>query len=111
MRNTMYLKLALVNLKNNRRTFVPYLLACIGCVLMFYNMLILRYNPGLSEMPGAAILESMFQFGVVIIGIFSLIILFFYNEKRGKYNLKYVFYLFYPLHMGILFLISMFVSG
>ncbi len=43
--------------------------------------------------------------------LFSLIILFFYNEKRGKYNLKYVFYLFYPLHMGILFLISMFVSG
>ncbi len=87
MRNTMYLKLALVNLKNNRRTFVPYLLACIGCVLMFYNMLILRYNPGLSEMPGAAILESMFQFGVVIIGIFSLIILFYTNSflmKRRK---------------------------
>lgn len=87
MRNTMYFKLALVNLKNNRRTFVPYLLACIGCVLMFYNMLALRYNPGLSDMPGAAILETIFQFGVVTIGIFSLIILFYTNSflmKRRK---------------------------
>lgn len=90
MCNTLYIKLALVNLKNNRRTFVPYLLACIGCVLMFYNMLALRYNPGLLEMPGAESLEIIFQFGVVIIGIFSLVILFYTNSflmKRRKKEL------------------------
>lgn len=43
--------------------------------------------------------------------LIALVFLLFYNEKRGKYNLKYAFYLFYPLHMGILFLISMFVNG
>lgn len=33
---------------------------------------------------------------------FALIILFFYNQKRGKWRMKYFFYLFYPLHLAAL---------
>ncbi len=36
-------------------------------------------------------------------GIFAVFFIIFYNNKRGKYNLKYLFYLFYPLHMVILY--------
>ena len=36
----------------------------------------------------------------------ALIPLFFYNGKRGKYNMKYFFYIFYPLHMVIIYAIG-----
>ncbi len=39
--------------------------------------------------------------------LFSLPILFLYNGKRGKYNLKAFFYLFYPIHLAVLYLINL----
>lgn len=49
----------------------------------------------------------------ILFALFSLsalIPLFFYSEKRGKLNMKYFFYIFYPLHLvalqGIQFLIN-----
>ena len=37
-----------------------------------------------------------------IYALFSLLPVLFYNGKRGKWKLKYFFYLFYPLHLVIL---------
>lgn len=37
-------------------------------------------------------------------------ILFLYNEKKGKHNLKYFFYLYYPLHLVILYGIEMLIN-
>ncbi len=37
-----------------------------------------------------------------IYSLFAFIILLFYNEKRGKLKMKYFFYLYYPLHLGLL---------
>ena len=34
--------------------------------------------------------------------LLSIVLLAFYNGERGRYNLKYGFYLFYPLHMVVL---------
>ncbi len=36
-------------------------------------------------------------------------ILFLYNGKRGSGKFKYAFYIFYPLHLALLYLIAMFV--
>lgn len=40
------------------------------------------------------------------LSLVSLAVLLFYSEKRGKANLKYLFYVFYPAHLIILHLIN-----
>lgn len=41
--------------------------------------------------------------------ILSIVPLCFYNGKPGKHNLQKAFYLFYPVHLGVLYLISVFI--
>ena len=43
---------------------------------------------------------------VQIYAFFALVPLFFYNGKRGKCNMKYFFYIFYPVHIVILYAIG-----
>ncbi len=38
--------------------------------------------------------------------LFAFIFIYFYNGKRGKLNTKWFFYIFYPLHLGIIYLIG-----
>lgn len=40
---------------------------------------------------------------VVLFSFISLIFLFMYNGTRGKWKMKYFFYIFYPLHFVILY--------
>ena len=42
--------------------------------------------------------------------LFSIIILAFYNGKNGKLNIKYLFYIYYPLHFAILYGIQMLIG-
>lgn len=37
-----------------------------------------------------------------LFGLVAVVLLLFYNGTRGKYNLKYFFYVFYPLHLVII---------
>lgn len=41
--------------------------------------------------------------------MFSLVPLVFYNGMRGKLNLKYFFYIFYPAHLALFYLISLLI--
>lgn len=40
------------------------------------------------------------------LSLLTLPILWFYNNERGKHKLKYLFYIFYPVHLVILYGIS-----
>ncbi len=40
------------------------------------------------------------------VAMFSPLLIFFYNGRRGRLKLKYFFYIFYPVHMGVIYLIS-----
>ena len=45
--------------------------------------------------------------GIQWYAMLSLPLLAMYNEKRGKYAMKYLFYAYYPAHTAILYLIAM----
>ncbi len=44
-----------------------------------------------------------------LVGVLSFIFIAGYNGERGSFNLKYLFYMFYPLHLFILGMLNMFV--
>ena len=47
----IYPKLAWSGIKNNRRLYIPYILTCIGMIMMFYIMEFLTLNPAIKNMP------------------------------------------------------------
>lgn len=86
----MYTKLAITNIKNNRQFYFPYLLTGIITVAMFYIMCALESNPGIQSMPGAKDLGLILRLGIGVIGIFTVIFLFYTNSfiiKRRKKEL------------------------
>ena len=95
MRNSLYLKLALSAVTKNRRFYLPYLITCIFSVAMFYDLSFIADNKGLPEMSGGDILKLYMSFGVIIIGIFACIFLFYTNsfliknrkKELGVYNI------------------------
>ncbi len=42
--------------------------------------------------------------------LLALPILALYNGRRGKYKMKYLFYIYYPLHLAVIYLIDLFIS-
>lgn len=58
----------------------------------------------------ALVLMNHFRaYNYQLYGMFSFVFILLYNGKKGKYNLKYLFYIFYPLHMVILYAIAMLI--
>jgi len=70
VRNGLYPRLAAVNLKKNRQTWLPYLFTCIGTIMMFYIMLTLLSDPALTSMSGGTLLSTTLSFGSIIIAQF-----------------------------------------
>lgn len=88
MRRFFYLKLALSNLKKNAQATTPYILTCIGTIIMFYNMCFLASAKGLGIVSDNNSLRFIMVLGSIVIGIFSVIFLFYTNsfliKKRKK---------------------------
>ena len=57
------------------------------------------------------LMELFTPYYLQIYGMLGCIFILLYNGKKGKLNLKYLFYIFYPLHMAILYGISMLIGG
>lgn len=87
MSKFFYVKLALTNIVKNRKTYILYILTCIGTIAMFYIMHFISGNTGLEKMSGGEQLRILLGMGTHIIGIFSVIFLFYTNSfliKRRK---------------------------
>ena len=69
---------------------MPYILTCIGTMMMFYVIHAISLNDGLLNMPNSMSLQSILSMGVVVILIFSVIFLLYTNSfliKRRKKEL------------------------
>ncbi len=83
MNNTLYPKLA-VKLKNNRKTYVPYIFTAVLCVMMFYMIDALSRSKGMWK---KLRYQICLRYAVAVVMIFSLIFLFYTNSfliKRRK---------------------------
>lgn len=83
----LYIKLMTTNIKNGKRFYFPYILAGAVIVVLFYNMMAIYYNDGLSNMTGGQDIKMIMQFGTVVVVIFSFIFIFYTNSfimKRRK---------------------------
>ncbi len=87
MRHHLYLRLAAGNIKNNRRFYLPFLLTAALTVACFFILC----STGLSQtLPGGDTAKIIMSFGVVVVGIFSVIFLYYTNSfliKRRKKEL------------------------
>ncbi|WP_019849339.1 ABC transporter permease [Desulfitobacterium sp. PCE1] len=88
MTQGLYPRLALTGIAKNRKIYLPYILTCMGMVMMFYIISFLTVNPSVSAMPGGGSLQMILSFGRGVVGVFSLIFLFYTNSflirKRKK---------------------------
>lgn len=87
MSKMFYQKLAVENIKKNNQTYFPYILTCICSIMMFYMMHFMSVNEGLDNMSGGSQLKIILGLGTWVIGIFSVIFLFYTNSfliKRRK---------------------------
>lgn len=90
-----YARLAVAGIRKNKRLYVPFLLTCIGMVLMFFLISFLCYDPLLSEMRGGTSLGIILRLAQFVIAIFALIFLFYTNSflmrrrnrEFGLYNI------------------------
>ena len=95
MSKVFYPKLALINMRKNARMYIPYLLTCIGTVMMYFMIHSLSCNSGIKELRGSASILSMLGMGVRVTAIFAFIFLFYTNSfliKGRKRNLDFIIF-------------------
>ena len=83
MNNFVYEKLAVTNLKNNRKTYVPYIFTGVLTVMMFYIIDALSGGKGITQNT----LKICLQYATGVIIVFAVIFLFYTNSfliKRRK---------------------------
>ncbi len=90
-----YLKLAWNGIRKNKKFYTPYLLTCIGMVMMYYIVSFLSVNRQVMSMNGGETIQYMLMLGCGVIGVFSVMFLFYTNsflmrrrkKEFGLYNI------------------------
>ncbi len=85
MNKNFSLKLAMTNIRNHRKFYLPYFLASVGIIGMFYIITFLASSREVTELSDS--LSVIMGMGVGVMAIFSFIFLFYTNSflmKRRK---------------------------
>nr|WP_315020312.1 ABC transporter permease [uncultured Aminipila sp.] len=88
MNRLFYLNMAWSNMKKNGRMYLPFCLASIGTVVMFYILTSIVESDGMSLVKGGEILRFILGLGCFIIGMFACIFLFYTNNFLMKQRKK-----------------------
>lgn len=99
MSRRLYPRLAWQNLRKNGKFYLPYILTIMGAAGAFYILTTLAGASDLPDMTRYSYLTVFLQFGAVIVGIFSVIFLFYTNSFLMKQRKKELG-LYHVLGMG-----------
>ena len=89
MHKGIFSRLAKQNIRNNKSTYIPYMITCIFCVAMIYMMEFLRDCPTLDQAVRQADEVRMIVFtGEIVVEIFCIIFLIYSNSFLMKRRQK-----------------------
>ena len=88
MKRGFYPRLAWSGMRKNSKLYLPYTIACIGMTAMFYILMHLAYSPALELMPSSTSVSVTLRLGSFVMGVFSLLFLFYTNSflVRRRYK-------------------------
>lgn len=95
MKLGFYPKLAWDGIRKNSRLYLPYILTCVGMVMMCYIVFFLTDASAIQQLPGGSTISAMLDFGGMVLAFFAALFLFYTNSflirrrKRefGLYNI------------------------
>ena len=109
MKFGLYPKLAFEGIKKNKRLYIPYILTCVGMIIMYYIIIFIQTDKAIANMPlGASGVVMVLELGGWVVAFFSLLFLFYTNSflmrrrkkefglynilGMGKFNLARIFF-------------------
>ena len=95
MKKGLYRRLAWTGIKNNGKLYIPYILTCIGTVMMCYIISFLSTSSTFAAIRGGDTVQVFLGMGFGVMAVFSLIFLFYTNsflirrrkKEFGLYNI------------------------
>ena len=95
MRHKLYPRLAWQGITKNKRLYLPFLLTCVGMVMMTYILLALASSPVLTTFPGGDVMPMILSLGSFVMAAFAVLFLFYTNSflirrrnrEFGLYNI------------------------
>lgn len=95
MKLGFYPKLAWDGIRKNKRLYLPYILTCVGMVMMCYIVFFLTVSPVMDALPGGYAIRTMLDLGGQVLVFFAALFLFYTNtflmrrrkKEFGLYNI------------------------
>lgn len=93
--SSLFPKLAVQGIRKNGRIYLPYILTCVGMVMMYYIVSYLTYSDAVYNMHGGREIQKILSWGTGVIAVFAVIFLFYTNsfiirrrkKEFGLYNI------------------------
>lgn len=91
----LFPRLAASGIRKNGKIYLPYIITCIGMVMMYYIVSYLTYSKSVYNMRGGRDMQMILSWGTGVIAVFAVIFLFYTNsfiirrrkKEFGLYNI------------------------
>lgn len=95
MKNRLFFRLALLGIRNNKKVYIPYILSCIGTVMIYFLIHSLSCSENINNLAGGRNLLLGFSLGKFIVAFFSFLFLLYTgsflfkirNKEFGLFNI------------------------
>ena len=95
MKMGFYPKLAWEGIRKNKRLYLPYIMTCIGMIMMHYIISYLSGQPSWTASLGSETVGYAMSLGSWVIAVFSVLFLFYTNSfliRRRKRNSVFIIF-------------------